>query len=161
MAEDALQSKLEEIVSPLCARRGLELVQVTLGAARGGGVLRILIDRPRHDAKPGSGVDIDDCQGVSRDLSAILDEDPDLIPGSYRLEVSSPGLERPLVKEADYVRFEGREAALKTREPVEGRRSFQGVLAGFDSGNVRLRVGGGTVAIPLEAISKAHLVHRF
>jgi ribosome maturation factor RimP len=156
-----LQSKLEEIVSPLCARRGLELVQVQLGSEKGGGVLRILIDRPREDQKPGSGVDIDDCQHLSQDLSAILEEDPDIIPGPFRLEVSSPGIERPLVKAEDYVRFEGREATLKTREPIEGRRSFRGILAGVDAGSVRLDLSGEILSIPLEVVTKAHLVHRF
>lgn len=161
MGQDVLQSKLEEIVSPLCARRGLELVQVHLGSERGGGVLRILIDRPRQDDKPGSGVDIDDCQGLSREVSSLLDEDPDIIPGSFRLEVSSPGLERPLVKAEDYVRFQGHEAALKTREPIEGRRSFRGILAGMEAQSVRLDVNGRTLPIPLEVVTKAHLVHRF
>src|SRR5690606_22711896 len=109
MSQDVVQSKLEEITAPLCTRRGLELGQVRILTQRGKSVVRVMIDRPRDDDMDGSGVDIDDCADISRDLSAILDEDPDLVPGSFQLEVSSPGLERPLVKEADYVRFAGRE----------------------------------------------------
>ncbi len=161
MSQDVVQSKLEEIVAPLCARRGLELVLVQLTSHRGGVTARILIDRPRDDGKPGSGVDIDDCTHLSHDLSTILDEDPDLVPGSFQLEVSSPGLERPLAKEADYVRFEGREAVVKTREPIDGRRSFRGTLAGVADGQIRMDMSEKQVSIPLGAVVKAHLVHRF
>jgi ribosome maturation factor RimP len=148
-------------VTPLCARRGVELVQVLLMSQRGSGLLRVIIDRPRDDGKPGSGVDIDDCTEISRELSAILDEDPELVPGSFQLEVSSPGLERPLVKEADYLRFEGREAAIKTREPIDGRRSFRGTLAGVADEQIQLDMSDRRASIPLEAVVKAHLVHRF
>jgi ribosome maturation factor RimP len=148
-------------VAPLCARRGLELVQVQLMSQRGAAVVRVIIDRPREDEKPGSGVDIDDCTDVSRDLSAILDEDPELVPGSFQLEVSSPGPERPLVKRADFARFEGREAVIKTREPIDGRRSFRGTLAGVADEQIHVDLSEHRVSIPLEAVVKAHLVHRF
>jgi ribosome maturation factor RimP len=161
MSHGQLQSKIEEIVSPLCAQRDLELVHVDVLPEPKGAVLRITIDRPRDDGKDGSGVDIDDCQAISHDLSAILDEAEDLVAGAFRLEVGSPGLERPLYKAADYQRFEGREAVIKTREPVEGRRSFRGTLAGFEAGDVRLDVNGQVQSIPLEVVIKAHLVHRF
>ena len=161
MSQDVVQSKLEEITAPLCARRGLELVQVRILTQRGNSVVRVMIDRPRDDDMDGSGVDIDDCADISRDLSTILDEDPDLVPGSFQLEVSSPGLERPLVKEADYVRFAGREAAVKTREPIDGRRSFRGTLTGVADGQIRMDLSGQRVAIPLGTVVKAHLVHRF
>ena len=132
-----------------------------LAARWGEKVARITIDRERSDGLPGSSVSLDDCQSVSRALGAVLDEQPELVPGAFRLEVSSPGLERPLVKSADFERFAGREAKIKTFEPIEKQRTFQGELLGVDDGVVRIESQGRVVLVPLAGIAKANLVHRF
>jgi ribosome maturation factor RimP len=151
---------LESIVEPICAAHGVELVDAKFIGSKQGGVVRVLIDRPREDGK-GSGVSVDDCKQVSRDLSTAFDLHENLFPGRYQLEVSSPGLERPLVKAADYTRFAGREAKIQTRLPIDDRRNFTGVLVGVDGNTVRLSDGKAEFKIPLSEIAKAHLVHRF
>src|SRR5262249_6200882 len=135
---DQLQ-KLRELISPLCVAHGLDLVDVRFTSEHGL-VLQVLIERP--DQPDGtSGVSLADCQAVSRDLSTLLDvESEDLLPGSYRLEVSSPGLERPLVARRDFERFTGREIKLRTSHPIAGRRQMQGVLRGLDGDLVKLSV---------------------
>lgn len=152
---------LSELAAPLCARQGVELVDVRLATENGEHVVRIVIDRERTDGLPGSGVFLEDCQNLSRELSAKLDEGADVIPGAYRLEVSSPGVERPLVRLADFDRFVGREAKIKVFEPIDGRRTFDGILLGTDGANVRIDCAGTTVVVPHDGIAKAHLVHRF
>lgn len=158
---DVIAHALSELATPICARHGVELVDVRLVTEHGEHVARIVIDRERSDGLPGSAVSLEDCQGVSRDLSARLDEDPELVPGAYRLEVSSPGVERPLVRLADFDRFAGREAKIKTFKPIDGRRTFDGRLLGTDGANVRIDCAGTTVVVPHDEIAKAHLVHRF
>lgn len=156
---------LEKLAEPVCAAHGVELVQLRVMTQRGEGVVRLIIDRERSAKHPegpdGSGVSLDDCTAVSRDLSTALDVHEELFPGSYRLEVSSPGLERPLVKLADYERFEGREAKVKCKAPIDGRRKFQGKLLGVDGETVKIDQDGTTVTIPFEEIDRANLVYRF
>jgi ribosome maturation factor RimP len=154
---------LEAIVAPVCLAQGVELVTLHFGAEPGGPVLRVLIELPDADSLPkGVGVTLDDCTRVSRELSRILDSHESLIPGNYRLEVSSPGIERPLVKARDYERFTGREVHLGTRTPIAERKNFSGVLLGLRQDHVRLRLEKGEeLEIPIEEIAKAHLVFRF
>lgn len=159
---------IEEIAEPVCRARGVELVDVQWTADRGGPVLRVLIDRERPDmeyGQPGSGVSIDDCQGVSRDLSTALDVHEKVVPsGRYRLEVSSPGLDRPLTKRRDYERFAGREIKIQTRSPLPGtpdRKKVQGVLTGLDGDVVRIEEGSTKWDVPFAEIVKANLVFRF
>jgi len=109
------------------AGAGVELVQIE----RQGEILRVYIDRPE-------GVTLDDCERVSHGLSAAVDE-----VGEYTLEVSSPGLDRPLVKPADFQRFAGQRARLRSREPIHGSKNFVGVLGGGDEAGVRIQVEGG------------------
>lgn len=158
---DVIAHTLTELAAPICARHGVELVDVRLVTEHGEHVARIVIDRERADGLPGSAVSLEDCQGVSRDLSAKIDEDPEVVPGAFRLEVSSPGLERPLVRLADYDRFVGREAKIKVFKPINGQRTFDGVLLGTDGADVRIDCAGTTVVVPHGEITKAHLVHRF
>jgi len=155
--------KLEQIVVPVCLAHGVTLVDARLVPERGGAVLRVLIDRDRGPAEEwdGSGVSLDDCTAVSRDLSAALDVHEDLLPAGYRLEVSSPGLERPLVTLADFERFAGREARVRTRERIGDRRQFHGTLLGVEEGAVRIEDGGSVLSIPHELITRANLVYRF
>jgi ribosome maturation factor RimP len=104
-----------------------------------------------------NGVSVDDCATVSRQLSAVLDvEDP--LPGQYVLEVSSPGLDRPLVRPEDFRRFAGQEAKLRMAQPVNGRRNFTGRIAGVTGGNVALETSEGRVELALDQIETARLV---
>lgn len=128
----------------------LELVDVEYVKEAGNWILRVYIDKP-------AGVDLEDCRQVSEALEKRLDE-ADPIPGSYSLEVSSPGLEWPLKKRADYERFQGRRVQIHTYSGIHGRKRFEAVLAGLDGDNVLLEWEGDTIEIPLELISKANLV---
>jgi ribosome maturation factor RimP len=130
---------------------GLALVDVELKGGRANSLLRIFIDKP-------GGTSHTDCQLVSEQLSAMLDVE-DLFPGSYTLEVSSPGLDRKLVKPSDFVHFAGRRARLVLREPVASQKVLEGRLAGFEAGRVRLDLGeGGLKELELSNIQKARLV---
>ena len=136
---------------PLAEAEGLELVAVEYQREAGGWVLRVYLDKP-------GGIGLDDCQRVSQQLGDLLDVE-DLIEHAYTLEVSSPGLDRPLVSEADFARFAGRLVCLQTAAPLEGQRRFRGRLLGIAAGAVRLEVEGGRqVAIPHAAIERARLV---
>ena len=143
--------KICEIADRVTASEGLALVDVELKGGPSNLLLRVYIDKP-------DGVSHADCQLVSEQLSAILDvEDP--FPGSYVLEVSSPGLDRKLVKASDFVHFAGRRARLVLREPVGDQKVFEGRLAGFEAGRVRLDLGeAGLKELELSNIQKARLV---
>lgn len=153
------------MVEPICRAHGVELVHVVKAAERGGAVLRVFIDRPGNTGEPGEGVTVAECQAVSRDLGPAL-EVHDPAAAGYRLEVSSPGLDRPLVKLRDYERFAGREVKVTTFAPVSDgqgneRRKFQGTLLGADDESVRLEVDGSELQLPRSEISKANVVYRF
>lgn len=155
----------EAVVEPVCRAHGVELVQVSQVTVHGSSVLRVLIDRPGAEGQAGSGVTVADCQAVSRDLGPALDVH-EVLSGSYRLEVSSPGLDRPLVKLRDYARFLGRRVKVSTRAPQPDgrggeRRKFQGQLLGVDGEMVRLEVEGSVLVLPIAAIAKANVVYEF
>ena len=114
---------------------GLEIFDVQFRREAYGMVLRVRIDRPGPAATAEESVSVEDCAKVSRDLSAILDVE-DVVPTAYTLEVSSPGLDRPLRHANDYTRFAGRRAKIVLREKVDGQGFFRGVLAGVDDGAV-------------------------
>jgi ribosome maturation factor RimP len=145
-----LLRKIEDIVSPTIVGMGFELVRVAM--SRGGGTLQIMIEPA--DGRP---MDVEDCATLSRALSAVLDvEDP--IASAYTLEVSSPGIDRPLTREKDYVRWSGYLARLETTLPVEGRRRFKGTLLGFENGTIRIRLDDGKEAdVPMSQILRAKL----
>jgi len=127
---------------------GYELVDLERS---GRGLLRVLIDKPE-------GISVDDCQAVSHQLTRLfLVENVDY----DRLEVSSPGLDRPLKKEADFVRFAGQKAQLKLRMPLAGRKNFAGIIGGVNDGILQLDVDGSQVAIELSNVDKARLVPIF
>jgi ribosome maturation factor RimP len=137
------------LADSLCDDIGIELVHLEYLRDRGGRIMRLYIDKP-------GGVTLEDCAEVSRELSDLLDVRlPEL--GPYHLEVSSPGPNRPLSRPADFDRFRGQRVKIRTRAPIDGRRNFSGTLDGMADGAVRVNMGRGTVAIALEAISKAHL----
>lgn len=144
-----LLRRIEDIVSPTVVGMGYEVVRVAMSK---GGTLQIMIEP--SDGRP---MDVEDCANISRALSAVLDvEDP--IPSAYTLEISSPGIDRPLTREKDYTRWAGHLARVETTEPVAGRRRFKGTLLGLADGLVRLRLEDGTeAAVPLAAISRAKL----
>src|SRR5690606_2537910 len=132
------------------AQQGVEVVDVEYVKERGEYFLRVYIDKP-------GGVTLDDCEAFSVVLGERLDE-VDPIPNSYSLEISSPGIERPLKKEADFERVAGRRVAVRTYAPLDGRKNWKGVLHGLSDGHVVLEVDGQRVTIPLTSIAKAHLV---
>jgi ribosome maturation factor RimP len=145
-----LLRRIEDIVSPTIVGMGFDLVRVAM--SRGGGTLQIMVEPP--DGRP---MDVEDCATLSRALSAVLDvEDP--IPGAYTLEVSSPGIDRPLTREKDYLRWVGHVARMETAQPIEGRRRFKGTLLGLENGTVRLRLEDGKEAdVPLSHVTRAKL----
>ncbi len=142
--------KIRAIAERVASSEGFVLIDVELKGGSSNPLLRIYIDKS-------GGVSHGDCQLVSEQVSAILDvEDP--FPGSYLLEVSSPGLDRALVRESDYRHFVGRRARLVLREPVESEKVFTGRLAGFEDGRVKLDLDGDIREFDLSNISKARLV---
>jgi ribosome maturation factor RimP len=147
---------------------GLELFDLQFRRESIGWVLRVIVDRaPKTREEAGGGeeaVGIEDCQHVSRDLSALLDVDDELsaeLGEKYTLEVSSPGLDRPLRGEADYRRFEGRLAKIVTAAPVDGQTSFAGRLSGVEDGVILLIEGRRVHRVPVSAVKRARLEVEF
>ncbi len=146
--------KIRDIAGRVATSEGLLLIDVEVKGGRSNQLLRVYIDKPQ-------GVSHADCQLVSEQLSAILDvEDP--FPGSYTLEVSSPGLDRKLTKPDEYAYFAGRRARLVVRESEGGQKVLEGRLAGIESGRVLVDLGeSGVAEFEFSAISKAKLLPEF
>jgi len=147
--EQRVADRVWSLAEPLCSAEGLELVQVEFQREAGGRVLRLYVDKA-------GGIKLDDCVRVSREMGDMLDVALDDV-GPYRLEVSSPGPNRPLVKKHDFERFKGRRAKIKTRRPVDGQKTFSGILLGISGEQVNLKVEQQTVAIIYGDIAKAQL----
>jgi len=146
MSRESLISLLE----PTIERLGYELTDLELKLGERDGLLRVFIDKE-------GGIDIEDCEEVSRQVSAILDvEDP--LPGHYTLEVSSPGLDRTLTKPAHFLRFMGDDVRVKLRFPLDGRRNFKGALTSVNEENIEVVVDGKSYSLPLKTIESARLV---
>ena len=146
-------SDLESLLAPVVASQGCELWGLEYSMQGRRGLLRLYIDTP-------SGVSLEDCERISRQVSAVLDvEDP--IASAYTLEVSSPGLDRPLYTPAQFARYVGHRVAVRLRVPYEGRRRFQGVLNGLEDGDVVLQVDDTEYLLPFEGIDKANVVPVF
>ena len=161
-ATEQLVNSLEQLIDPICRAHGVELVDVRYLREPKGAVIRVIIDRDVPGVEVGSGVSLEDCTAVSRDVSTSLDVHEDLFPSSeFRLEVSSPGLERPLVKLADFERFSGREVKLKTQIPIERQRRFHGKLLRVVDQSIELDQDGKVLLIPHGEIAQANLVYRF
>ncbi|MBE9529611.1 MAG: ribosome maturation factor RimP [Proteobacteria bacterium] len=151
MKTTELQDRIAEIAAPVVDGAGIELVDVQFTAEHGRKVLRIFIDKP-------GGVTIDDCGFVSRELGMALDVD-DFIPGRYSLEVSSPGLDRALKKAADFARFVGSKARVKTLEPIEERRNFRVTIKAVEDDTVSIEDSAGKVwKIEIGKIESANLI---
>jgi len=146
MSKDELLKLLEPAVEQL----GFELADLELKTGGRDGLLRVFIDKAE-------GIGIEDCEAVSRQVSAILDvEDP--LPGNYTLEVSSPGLDRTLTKPDHFRRFMGQDVKVKLRFPLAGRRNFRGALAAADEDKIEVEVDGELHSLPLATIESARLV---
>ena len=148
---DQVRDRVAVLVEAPLAEMGYDLVRVT---PSGGGrpVLQVMAERA-----DGAAMTVSDCTAISWAVSVLLDaEDP--IAGAYALEVSSPGIDRPLTRAKDFERFAGFEVRIETREPIAGRRRFRGRLLGIEDGAVAMELPEGRTALPLEAIAKARLV---
>src|SRR5690242_2655051 len=143
-------------VAPALAELGLECLGVEWNAGHGGGLLRVYIDSlDQGDAA--NAVSVDDCEAASREISALLDVD-DPIPGHYVLEVSSPGIERPLFNAAQFARFLRQEAKVTLKLPRDGRRRLRGRIAAVDGKRIGMDVDGVRMNIAEDEIESAHLV---
>lgn len=141
---------LRSLVGPVVTSLGCELVDVRCLTERGRSVLRLKIDRE-------GGVTVEDCSRISREVGTLLDVE-ESIRSRYDLEVSSPGLDRPLTGEADFVRYAGKVAAIRTGEPIDGRRNFKGVLKGVEEDRVIVVIDGQEHRVPIALIERGHLV---
>lgn len=148
-----LRDRLIELLEPVVNAIGYELVLLEYSPRDGSGMLRLFIDAP-------DGITLDDCEKVSREVAATLDVE-DVITQAYRLEISSPGLDRPLVKPEHYQRFKGEVARIQMLAPVAGRRRFQGVLLEATDDEVSIDTAEGVITLPLADIDKAKLVPNF
>jgi ribosome maturation factor RimP len=152
METTAAAARIERIIAPTLDGMGYELVRVQISGGRQHSRLQVMAER--IDQK---GMTVDDCADISRAVSALLDvEDP--IAGSYDLEVSSPGIDRPLTRPQDFARFAGHEAKVEMRRMIEGRRRFRGLLKGVEDGCAVLVMEGEAVKLPVEDIEKAKLL---
>jgi len=143
--------EVERIIRPSLADMGFDVVRVRL---MGGDRPTLQVMAERAD---GSGITVEECAEISRTVSALLDVD-DPIKGSYFLEVSSPGIDRPLTREKDFERFAGFDAKIELDRAVDGRRRFRGTLLGVEDGKVALECDGTHVAVEIDAIRGAKLV---
>ncbi len=150
VAKAAIDRRLADIVRPTIESLGFELVRIRLMGGK-----RILLQIMAE--RPDGGIEVDDCADISRAVSALLDvEDP--ISGEYTLEVSSPGIDRPLTRLKDFGRYEGYEARLETSELIEGRKRFKGILAGVEGGEVLIEIDEGTIGLDFDWLVDAKLV---
>ncbi len=146
----SVSEKIRELTLPILKRKGFELVDLQYRKEGKDWVLRLLIDHPPE------GVTLANCQEVSEELDAEL-EHADIIEHPYLLEVASPGIDRPLVKTDDYIRFAGKRVKLKTFRPVSGRRNFRGILKGYENDEILIESEGQIYRLPYKQIARANL----
>lgn len=155
IVESGAAARVVELIAPALADRGYRIVRV---AVSGGDSKTLQIMAERLDGT----MTIEDCEAISKEVSPLLDvHDP--ISGSYRLEISSPGIDRPLVRPSDFEDWAGHEAKLEVKELIDGRRRFRGILEGFEDGEVRIEVdlgeaGKNIIGIPVGLVAEARLV---
>jgi len=163
MRQDVVE-QVRALAGRVAGSYGLDIFDVQFRREGQGLVLRVQIDRPGPAATATDSVSVDDCARISRDLSAVLDVE-DLVPDAYTLEVSSPGLDRPLRSADDYRRFSGRRAKLVMREPVDGQKYFKGRLGGVEDGAVVAVLidaeDGRRHRVPIDVITRANLEVEF
>lgn len=152
MAE-TVKKQVEALALPVLGEHGLELIEVQYRREQSGWVLRLIIDKQE-------GVSLDDCTTVSREISQLLDIE-DFIDQAYNLEVSSPGLDRPLKNMADFQRFTGRKAKIKTIAPIDGEHVFIGKILQATGETIILAVGSRELEIPFVQVAKARLEVEF
>ncbi len=147
------QRLLDEMIRPVVEGLGYECWGIEFNSQGKHSTLRVFIDSEK-------GILVDDCEVVSRQISGVLDvEDP--IAGEYALEVSSPGMDRPLYTLSQFERYAGHKVSLRLRMPFEGRRKFEGVLKGIEGGDVVLVVEDHEYLLPIDSIDKANVVPQF
>ena len=144
-------SKVNELAGPLCDAEGIELVLTEYQREPHGMILRIYIDKP-------GGTTLKDCKHVSRQMQDLLDVHLD-VSNNYYIEVSSPGLNRPLGKLSDFIRFRGCQAKIKVLQSIDGQKKFTGALTGVSQESVAIQVGDRIVEIPYQNIARARLVN--
>lgn len=147
----SLLEQVEAVITPSLTSMGFELVQVKFIDGRSAQTLQIMAE------KPDGSMSLDDCALISRQLSAVLDVE-DILTDAYRLEVSSPGIDRPLVRVSDYAKYVGHAAKVETALPVDGRKRFSGSIAGVDGETIILTVDGREHRLPFMDIQSAKLV---
>jgi ribosome maturation factor RimP len=153
--EEGLAAKVAELIEPALADKGFRLVRVAI-SGREGKTLQVMAERPD------GSLTIEDCEAISRDISPLLDvHDP--VAGAYRLEVSSPGIDRPLVRPSDFEHWSGYEAKIELSEPIDGRKRFRGMLEGFEDGEIRIdielsKTERGVIGLPVGLVAEAKLV---
>jgi ribosome maturation factor RimP len=146
-------AQLRQLIEPAVESLGYELVGLEYRGSATNGLLRVYIDHQ-------DGITLDDCQAVSHQLSGVLDvEDP--IQGHYALEVSSPGLDRPLFKAQDYARFAGQQVKVRMHGMIEGRRNFTGRLLGLEGDSAIVEVDGEEYLLPLDQVDQARLIPEY
>ncbi|MEM9009863.1 MAG: ribosome maturation factor RimP [Pseudomonadota bacterium] len=150
IAKAAIDRRLAEIVGPTIEGMGYELIRIRFMGGKSKQV-QIMADRP------GGGIEVDDCADISRAVSAVLDV-ADPIESEYVLEVSSPGIDRPLTRLKDFERWAGFEAKLETAEAIDGRKRFKGTLAGVEDGEVLVEIAEGTIGLAFDWLADAKLV---
>lgn len=155
VSETGLAARLAALAEPVVVESGYRLVRVTV-SGRDGQTVQIMAERPDGT------MTIEDCETISRNLSPLLDAN-DMVPGAYRLEVSSPGIDRPLVRPSDFEAWAGHEARIELREPVGGRKRFRGVLEGFEDEEVRIlcdlgEQGHQVLGLPVALVADAKLI---
>ena len=149
MLNDEVSEKVKTIANPILSAEGLELVDVEYRRESRGWILRLYIDKE-------GGITVDDCARTSREIGRTLDVE-DLIPTAYTLEVSSPGLTRPLKDVKDFLKYRNRLIKVRTFAPVGGQRQFKGRLLGFSEKGIQVETEGRIVEIPLSNVAKANL----
>lgn len=148
-----ITKQVADLVEAVLDEMGFELVDVEYLAKQSRWVLGLYIDKP-------GGVTIDDCAQVSREIGYLIDV-KDVIDHDYVLEVSSPGLNRPLKKERDFRWARGKRVKVKMLAPLEGRRNFTGTLKNFEAGTLYVETEGGLVALPWREVDKARVIYEF
>jgi len=157
LRETGVAADIAAIVEPVLEDLGFRLVRVKV---QGGGTADRIVQLMTE--RPDGSITIDDCEAISKSISPVLDV-ADPISGTYRLEISSPGIDRPLVRPSDFEDWSGHEARIELTEPVGGRKRFKGVLEGFEDGEVRIQADTGEhgiqlLGLPVHLISDAKLV---